>query len=67
MAGKRQDNMFNAEKPEGQYWIFHYDPRDSVTNVIGTDKDGKLYRAENNVIRGLWEIGWRGGKANFQH
>ena len=49
VAGKRQDNMFNAEKPEGQYWIFHYDPRDSVTNVIGTDKDGKLYRAENNV------------------
>ena len=36
-----------------RYWIFHYDPRDSVTNVIGTDKDGKLYRAENNVYDAL--------------
>ena len=41
--------MFNAEKPEGQYWIYHYDARDSVTNIVGTDKDSKLFRAEKNV------------------
>ena len=49
IAGKRQDNAYNADRPEGQYWIYHYDARGSVTNIIGTDKNGALYRAENNV------------------
>lgn len=49
IAGKRQDNVYNAEKPEGQYWTYHYDARGSVTNIIGTDANGALYRAENNV------------------
>ena len=49
IAGKRQDNAYNADRPEGQYWIYHYDARGSVTNIIGTDKNGVLYRAENNV------------------
>ena len=49
VAGKRQDNIFNAEKPEGQYWIYHYDARDSVTNIVGTDQNSSLFRAEKNV------------------
>ena len=49
IAGKRQDNVYNPDKPEGQYWIYHYDARGSVTNIIGTDANGALYRAENNV------------------
>ena len=27
IAGKRQDNVYNPNKPEGQYWIYHYDAR----------------------------------------
>ena len=49
IAGKRQDNVYNPNKPEGQYWIYHYDARGSVTNIIGTNASGALYRAENNV------------------
>lgn len=49
IADKRQANAYNADRPEGQYWIYHYDARGSVTNIIGTDKNGVLYRAENNV------------------
>ena len=49
IAGKRQDNAYNPNKPEGQYWIYHYDARGSVTNIIGTNASGALYRAENNV------------------
>ena len=49
VAGKRQDNEYNAEKPEGQYWIYHNDVRGSVTNIIGTDASGALYRAESNA------------------
>ena len=49
IAGKRQDNVYNPDKPEGQYWTYHYDARGSVTNIIGTDANGALYRAENNV------------------
>ena len=49
VAGKRQDNEYNAEKPEGQYWIYHNDVRGSVTNIVGTDTSGALYRAESNA------------------
>ncbi|MFQ7281614.1 MAG: RHS repeat-associated core domain-containing protein, partial [Christensenellales bacterium] len=49
VAGKRQDNEYNADKPEGQYWIYHNDVRGSVTNIIGTDASGALYRAESNA------------------
>ena len=49
VAGKRQDNEYNAEKPEGQYWIYHNDVRGSVTNIVGTDASGALYRAESNA------------------
>ena len=49
VAGKRQDNVYNAARPEGQYWIYHNDVRGSVTNIIGTNASGALYRAESNA------------------
>ena len=39
----------DGEAIEGDhYWLYHYDARGSVTNIVGA-KDGSLYRAEENI------------------
>ena len=45
IASQRENQSDNQSK----YWIYHYDAQGSVTNIIGADAQGALYRAENNV------------------
>ena len=45
IASQRENQSDNQSK----YWIYHYDAQGSVTNIIGADAQGALFRAENNV------------------
>ena len=41
-------NRENAEEDGNQYWIYHYDPQGSTTNIVGSDGT-KVIRAESNI------------------
>ena len=49
VAARRSFAQLQEGREESQYWTFHYDARGSVTNVVGANNTGALYRVENNV------------------